>query len=141
MIGKKNALAVYACLFLLLSLASCNKDRRVQDEFLGEYKGLMGVSNPLDSVNLLYEAGTLLIERESKKIYRLSSPSHPDLLPTALYAVEPAFSSSQGLSQVAIEEAEGLAIGTLLLSQTDSTRVELSKGVFPHELNFFGTKK
>ncbi len=125
-----------------LALSSCSKDRRVQDEFLGEYNGMIGVSNPLDSASLIYEQATLLVEKASKKQYRVSSPTHPSVLPEALYAVEPALSSSGGLSQVAIEEAEGLAIGTLLLSQqTDSIRAELSKGLFPHEIHFLGAKE
>lgn len=131
---------IFAMVGLGLWLSSCNKNSQIHDRFLGEYHGQMGFSNPLDTAHLIYEPATLLVEKESKKEFLISSPSHPDLLEPAVYLVEPSFSTSE-LHQVAVEATEGSYIGVAIFSENaDSISVELTKGAFPNERSFNGSQ-
>ncbi len=72
---------------LLTFISSCTKEWHVNDEYLGEYLGAFIVMR--DSVVILEnDMGTVLVEKEGKKKYLISSPTHSQYFPSAVYEID-----------------------------------------------------
>jgi len=73
-------------IFALLTFSSCRKAWHVQDQYIGEYEGILSVME--DSVLLVgSEACTVVLEKEGKTSYRIYSPTHENYFPNAVYEV------------------------------------------------------
>ncbi len=72
--------------FALLIFSSCRKDWHVQDQYLGEYQGVLTVEE--DSVVIVgLQSCTVVLEKAGKALYRIYSPTHPNDFPDVVYEV------------------------------------------------------
>ncbi len=132
-------------LFLLgsmLQTTSCNPTDKVDDRFLGEYNGIIGVPNEMAPLVTDYEDGTLLIEKSSKKKYEVSSPSHPSDFGATTYVINVLLFGVDTVAQYAIEDEVSIGSGGVLIftERGDSIFVYVTKGEYPEQVSFTGVK-
>ncbi|HHJ49334.1 MAG TPA: hypothetical protein ENJ88_00325 [Phaeodactylibacter sp.] len=68
----------------LLIFGSCKKERLVQDVFIGTYGGVFITG---DASNPQEEVGFVDVKKGGRKTYKLSSSTHPDLLPETTFTI------------------------------------------------------
>ena len=74
-------LGLFAGLFIF---GSCKKERLVQDVFIGTYGGVFITG---DQSNPQEEVGFVDVKKAGRKTYKLSSSTHPDLLPETTFTI------------------------------------------------------
>ncbi|HHJ49764.1 MAG TPA: hypothetical protein ENJ88_02540 [Phaeodactylibacter sp.] len=141
-----KSLKFFALFFFLglfvLETTSCNKQNKVNEQYLGEYNGTIGYPNPQDPIQTIYEDGaTLLVEKQSKNKYKMSSPTHPDHFPETVYVINKLLSNVDTAGQVGIEEGQLGSTGTFVFSDdADSTYIFVSRGDVDMQVIFTGSK-
>jgi len=104
----------------LLIFGSCKKERLVQDVFLGSYAGLFITG---DAANPQQEAGFIDVKKAGRKTYKLSSSTHPDLLPETTFTIpKDGFTEIDGgLAQAGYADDDPNLYMTLIANATQDT--------------------
>ena len=127
----------------LLIFGSCKKERLVQDVFLGNYAGFFITG---DAANPQEEAGIIDVEKAGRKTYKLSSSTHPDLLPETTFTIskDGVAEIDGGLAQAGYADDDPNLSMTLIANSTQDTisiTLEYSgQAATVKFINFFGLK-